>query len=111
MSASLNKSEPTPEPPDVKEVLEVDRVIHEPARLAIVAVLAACESADFRYLRNATGMTQGNLSVHVGKLEQAGYVTVEKRFVDKKPNTLYRLTDTGRTAFRRYRKSVNKLLG
>ncbi len=110
MDTPANEPEAAANPPEVKVVLGVDRVIHEPARLAIVAVLAACESADFRYLRNVTGLTQGNLSVHVGKLEQAGYVIVAKRFIDKKPNTLYRLTDAGREAFERYRQDVGKLL-
>ena len=95
---------------DVQDLLDVDRVIHEPARLAIVAVLAACESADFVYLRNATGMTQGSLSAHLGKLEEAGYVEIEKRFQGKKPNTLCRLSDTGRTAFKQYRARVSKLV-
>ena len=97
--------------PDVKVLLDVDRVIHEPARLAIVGVLAACESADFVYLRNATNMTQGNLSAHLGKLEEAGYVAIEKRFQGKKPNTLCRLTDAGRAAFKQYRANVSKLMG
>ncbi len=95
---------------NIQELLEVDRVIHEPARLAIVAVLAACESADFVYLRNATSMTQGNLSAHLGKLEEAGYVAIEKRFHGKKPNTLCRLTDAGRAAFKQYRAQVSKLM-
>jgi DNA-binding transcriptional ArsR family regulator len=104
-------TEKTKNIPDVKGVLDVDRVIHEPARLAIVAVLAACESADFVYLRHATELTQGNLSAHLGKLEEAGYVEIEKRFQGKKPNTLCRLTDAGRAAFKQYRASVAKLVG
>ena len=101
-----------PEPgqpvPGIDELLNVDRVIHEPARLALVAVLAACESADFRYLQRATNLTHGNLAAHMNKLEEAGYVTSEKRFVDKKPNTLYRLTLAGRTALEHYRKQVSR---
>jgi DNA-binding transcriptional ArsR family regulator len=93
-----------------QELLDVDRVIHEPARLAIVAVLAACESADFAYLRNATKLTQGNLSAHLGKLEEAGYITIEKRFQGKKPNTLCRLTDIGAAAFKQYRAQVARLV-
>ncbi len=104
-------TEKSAQPPDVKEYLEVDRIIHEPARLAIVAVLAACESADFVYLRHATEMTQGNLSAHLAKLEEAGYVAIEKRFQGKKPNTLCRLTDSGRAAFKQYRAKVAKLMG
>ncbi len=100
-----------PGPPDVQDLLAVDRVIHEPARLAIIAVLAACQSADFRYLHGATGLTNGNLAAHLAKLEGAAYVTAEKRFVDKKPNTLYRLTEAGQAAFRRYREQVGKFVG
>ncbi len=111
MASASNKSKNSPDLFAVHQVLEVDRVIHEPARLAIVAVLAACESADFRYLRSATTLTQGNLSAHLSKLEEAGYVTIEKRFVDKKPNTLCRLTEAGRAAFQRYRVNVGKLVG
>ncbi len=96
--------------PNVQDVLDVDRVIHEPARLAIVAVLAACDAADFVYLRRATNMTQGNLSAHLVKLEEAGYVSIEKRFQGKKPNTLCRLTAAGRTAFKVYRARVAKLI-
>lgn len=97
--------------PNVQDVLEVDRVIHEPARLAIVAVLAACDAADFVYLRHATNMTQGNLSAHLAKLEEAGYISIEKRFQGKKPNTLCRLTSAGRAAFKDYRTRVAKLVG
>ncbi len=96
---------------DAQDFAQLDRVIHEPARLAIVAVLAACDSADFVYLRQVTGMTQGNLSAHLSKLEEAGYIGVEKRFQGKKPNTLCRLTDAGRVAFKQYRARVAKLVG
>ncbi len=102
---------PENNPQNVLDVLDVDRVIHEPARLAIVAILAACESADVVYLRGATNMTQGNLSAHLGKLEQAGYVSIEKRFQGKKPNTMCRLTPAGRAAFKEYRSRVAKLVG
>jgi DNA-binding transcriptional ArsR family regulator len=96
---------------NIQDLMDVDRVIHEPARLAIVSILAACESADFVYLRTATNLTQGNLSAHLGKLEEAGYVTIEKRFQGKKPNTLCRLTETGRAAFKLYRTQVARLVG
>jgi DNA-binding MarR family transcriptional regulator len=109
--ASGSAKKTAPGPPNVQELREVDRIIHEPSRLAIVAVLSACESADFRYLRTATHLTDGNLSAHLGKLEEAGYLTSEKRFVDKKPNTLYRLNEAGRAAFQQYRKQVGKLMG
>ena len=93
----------------VRNLLQLDRVIHEPARLAIAAFLAACESADFVYLRHATGLTQGNLSAHLLRLQEAGYLEMEKRFVGNKPNTLCRLTDTGRAAFQAYRRQVRSL--
>ena len=80
---------------EVQEALGIDRVIHEPARLAITAVLASCESADFVFLRRATGLTQGNLSAHLGRLQEAGYVEIEKRFLGTVPNTLCRLTPAG----------------
>jgi DNA-binding MarR family transcriptional regulator len=80
----------------LEQVGELDRTIHEPARLAILTVLSACDSADFVYLQRATGLTQGNLSSHLSKLEEAGLVEIEKRFVERRPNTLVRLTDAGR---------------
>jgi DNA-binding MarR family transcriptional regulator len=94
---------------DVRDLLQLDRVIHEPARLAIAAILAACESADFVYLRRATGLTQGNLSAHLLRLQEAGYLEMEKRFVANKPNTLCRLTGAGRAAFQAYRRQVRAL--
>lgn len=89
---------------------DIDKVIHEPARLLIIANLYVVESADFTFLMNQTGMTWGNLSSHLGKLEQAGYVAVEKSFVGKRPYTLLRLTADGRTAFQAYRQQMNRLL-
>jgi DNA-binding transcriptional ArsR family regulator len=76
----------------------LDRLVHEPARLAILTVLSACASADFLFLQGATGLTKGNLSSHLAKLEAAGLVQIDKRFVGKRPNTLVRLTRDGRDA-------------
>jgi DNA-binding MarR family transcriptional regulator len=84
----------------LEEVGELDRTIHEPARLAILTVLSAAASADFVYLQRATGLTKGNLSSHLTKLEAAGLVEIEKRFVERRPNTLVRLTEAGRTGIR-----------
>ena len=98
-------------PPDVSTWQHVDRVIHEPARLAIAAVLAACESADFVFLRRATGLSQGNLSAHLARLSEAGYISVEKRFVGNLPNTLCRLTPAGRAALEAYRRQLRQLAG
>src|SRR4051794_4031883 len=75
---------------------DLDRLVHEPARLAILTVLSSCASADFLFLRSLTGLTNGNLSSHLSKLEAGGLVQIEKRFVDRKPNTVVRLTPAGR---------------
>ncbi len=87
---------------DIKNVANLDRIIHEPSRLAITAVLSACESADFNYLLNTTGLTKGNLSAQLSKLEQAGYIHITKGFKGKYPHTLCALTAEGRRAFGRY---------
>ncbi len=89
---------------------DIDDVIHAPARLAIIATLNAVEEADFRYLLNATGLTKGNLSTHLSKLEEAGYVQIEKTFRGKMPLTLLRLTPQGRTAFEEYRQTMLRFL-
>ena len=88
---------------------KIDRLIHEPGRLMIVAYLSVVESADFLFLKRQTGLTWGNLSAHLSKLEAAGYIDVEKEFVDKKPHTVLHLTDKGRTAFDTYRQSMKQI--
>ena len=85
---------------------KIDRLIHEPARLTIVAHLFVVESADFLFLQHQTGLTWGNLSSHISKLEAAGYVEVIKEFIDKKPHTALRLTNKGRNAFNEYRQNM-----
>lgn len=75
---------------------ELDRLIHEPGRLAIMTVLSSVKDADFLFLLRATGLTKGNLSSHLSKLEEAGLVEIEKRFIRKKPNTSVSLTPLGR---------------
>lgn len=87
----------------------VDRVIHEPARFAIMAQLYVIESADFLFVMRQTGMTKGNLSSHMSKLEGAGYVEVIKEFVMRKPHTMLRLTRKGREAFRHYAREMKEL--
>ena len=87
---------------------EVDRLIHEPARLKLIAVLYMVESADFTFLMNQTGMTWGNLSSHMTKLEDAGYLEVEKTFKGRRPNTMLKLTDKGRQAFQTYRRQMTQ---
>ncbi len=89
---------------------DVDRVIHEPARLMIVALLSGAKEADFLFLMRVTGLTKGNLSSHLIKLEESSYVEIEKTFRGKIPLTLVRPTREGRTAFQNYRKSMNGLL-
>lgn len=97
-------------PGHLQSLSQLDRVIHEPARLLVLAYLYVVECADFLYLMRQTGLTQGNLSSHMSKLEEAGYIEVEKQFVNKRPNTLLRLTPEGRKAFRSYRDSMKKVL-
>jgi DNA-binding MarR family transcriptional regulator len=88
----------------------IDRLIHEPARFQIMAHLYVVESADFLFLMRQTGLTWGNLSSHLSKLEAAGYVDVEKGFKGKKPHTMLSLTEQGRDAFRQYRESMRQAL-
>lgn len=95
---------------DLQPLAEIDRVIHEPARLLILAYLSVVESADFLFLMNQTSLTRGNLSSHLSKLEAAGYVEIKKEFVEKIPRTLLRLTDQGRTAFQRYQSNMKQVL-
>ena len=89
---------------------EIDRLVHEPARLMILANLYVVESADFTFLMNQTGLTWGNLSSHMSKLETAGYIEVEKEFVGKKPHTMLRLTEAGREAFQEYRERMQAFM-
>ena len=88
----------------------LDPVIHAPSRLSILAVLSVVEEADFVFLTNQTGLTRGNLSVHLSKLETAGYISVEKKFVRRVPRTVLSLTEAGREAFNSYRKQINSAL-
>ena len=92
------------------DIAQIDDVIHGRMRLGIVAYLANAEVADFNELKAALQATQGNLSVHLRKLEEAGYVSVEKRFVRRKPQTRYALTDRGRTALLEHVEHLEMLL-
>ncbi len=96
---------------DLRALAEVDRLIHEPSRAIILAILAAVDSADFLYLQRETGLTKGNLSVHLSKLEEAGYVSIEKTYRGKIPMTLCRMTEAGQAAFDNYRKQMRKFVG
>ncbi len=95
---------------NLQSLAEIDRVIHEPARLLLVATLSVVESADFLFLMNQTKLTRGNLSSHLSKLEAAGYVEIKKEFVEKIPRTLLRLTEEGRDAFIKYRQQMQRIL-
>ena len=89
---------------------EIDKLIHEPARLLLMAHLYVVEKADFTYLMRQTGLTWGNLSSHMSKLEDAGYIAVEKSFEGKVPRTSLSLTDVGREALRAYRRTLADVL-
>jgi DNA-binding MarR family transcriptional regulator len=90
---------------------DLDPVVHGKMRLALLSLLSGVDKAEFTWLREKTGSTDGNLGAHLLKLEEAGYVAVEKKFVARKPVTLYRMTDTGRAALERYIASLRELLG
>ena len=94
----------------VQAISELDRVIHEPGRLMIVALLWAVKECDFVYLQHETELNKGTLSSHLARLEEAGYIEIEKTFRGKVPRTLLRLTPTGRNAFEKYRKKLNGAL-
>jgi len=94
---------------EVSPLTEIDRLIHEPARLMIMTHLYVVESADFLFLQRQTGLTWGNLSSHISKLETSGYVKVEKEFVGKKPHTMLHLTEKGRAAFQKYRQDMKQV--
>ena len=93
---------------DVQLLTTVDKVIHEPARLNIMAHLYVIESADFLFMMRQTGLTFGNLSAHMSKLEAAGYIKIIKEFVGKKPHTMLKLTEKGKQAFDEYRKQMKQ---
>ena len=100
---------------DLQPISDIDPLIHAPTRLKILAYLSIVESADFTFLMRQTGLTRGNLSVNLRKLEEVGYVNIKKEFIDRIPRTLIRLTDEGRLAIQTYRNNMqlvlNELLG
>ena len=91
-------------------IQNINRLIHEPSRLIIMMHLYVVESADFQFLQHQTGMTPGNLSSHLRKLEDAEYVEVTKEFVDRTPHTALKLTKKGREAFKQYRRNVKRFI-
>ena len=96
-------------PTPFEHLASVNRLVHEPARLAILTALAACEKADFVFLRNLTGLTKGNLSSHLAKLEQADLVGIEKTFEGKQPVTYISLTGEGRDVLDAYWKRFDQV--
>jgi DNA-binding MarR family transcriptional regulator len=95
---------------DLQSLAGIDKLIHEPARLMILGTLHAVESADFLFVERQTGLTRGNLSSHMRKLEDSGYIEITKEFVDKIPRTLLRITDEGRTALLEYTNNMKQIL-
>ncbi len=90
-------------------IMEIDKLIHEPARLLILSHLYVVESADFLFLMRQTELTFGNLSSHLSKLEKAKYVSIKKEFVGKKPHTMLKLTKKGRDAFLDYKRRMKQV--
>ena len=97
-------------PEDLASLVEIDQLVHQPARLSILVLLYVVESASFLYVARQTGLTRGNLSAHVSKLEAGGYVAVEKEFVEKIPHTLLSLTPAGREALRAYWQRMKQVM-
>ena len=89
---------------------EIDPLLHSRIRLAIMSVLVTVEEVDFTYLKESTGATDGNLSTHIYKLEEAGYIEIKKQFVDNKPKTMCTMTEKGRKAFSDYVKVLETML-
>jgi DNA-binding HxlR family transcriptional regulator len=93
------------------ELPDLNPVIHGKLRLALLSLLTTVEEAEFTWLRARTGSTDGNLGAQLARLEEAGYVAVEKKFVQRKPQTLYRMTEAGRKALTEYVQALKQLLG
>jgi DNA-binding transcriptional ArsR family regulator len=95
---------------DWKSITDVDKLVHEPSRLMILTILNSVEKADFVYLQRDTGLTRGNLSVHLTKLNEAGYIEIQKTFNGKIPQTICQITQTGKTAFIKYTEYLKKVV-
>jgi DNA-binding MarR family transcriptional regulator len=96
--------------PEMHPLPDLDQVIHAPARLMLLSYLYVVESADYVFLMRLSGLTWGNLSTHLTKLEEAGYISVSKVFKGKKPHSTISLTRQGRAAFRQYKRSMQEVL-
>ena len=95
---------------DLQPIADLDRAVHSPPRLMILAYLAAVDSADFIFLMNQVNLTRGNLSSHLTTLEEAGYVNITKEFIEKVPRTLISLTDKGREAIQTYKEQMRTII-
>jgi DNA-binding transcriptional ArsR family regulator len=95
---------------DWRTLTDVDKLIHEPSRLMIMTILSSVEKADFVYLQRETGLTRGNLSVHLTKLGEAGYIDIQKTFNGRVPQTVCQVTETGKTAFLKYTEYLKKVV-
>ncbi len=91
------------------EIASLDKLLHEPARLSLMTVLASCKSADFLALKRLTGLTGGNLSVHLSKLEEGGLIVMEKQYIEKRPNTQIKITDKGQQLIENHWKQLENL--
>jgi DNA-binding MarR family transcriptional regulator len=98
------------EDPKIQLLADIDQVIHAPARLMVLTYLFVVENVDYVFLMRLTGLTWGNLFTHLTKLEEAGYIAIEKTFKGKKPYTIVHLSDQGRNAFRKYKKNMKQVL-
>ena len=96
-------------PKNPSDLTTIDRLIHEPTRLMIITQLYVVESADFLFLQHQLQMTPGNLSSHLSKLEEAGYVEIVKEFIERKPHTALKLTKNGRIAFKEYQQNLEQV--
>jgi DNA-binding MarR family transcriptional regulator len=96
--------------PELHPLADINQTIHASARLMVLTYLYVVESADYVFLMHLTGLTWGNLSTHLSKLEEAGYIVMTKEFKGKKPHTTISLTQEGRDAFREYKKSMQQVL-
>jgi len=94
-----------------RSILELDRVVHEPARFLILSILTSAEEVEFKFLEEATGLTKGNISSHASKLDEAGYIEIRKSFRGKTPVTSFRITRDGAKALARYRQALEGVLG
>ena len=94
----------------IRSLVDSDRIVHEPARLAILALLHSVRGADFLYIQQETGLTKGNLSSHLSRLEDAGYIEIEKTYRGKIPLTLCRITTAGRQAFDAHCRALRQVI-